>query len=65
MEDLFICKQYIIYIYIQIYSHRLVYYVIPIYILIKKSVNTILFFTHIYGNHTARSFEAKKSKDEW
>ena len=48
-------------------SHILVYHIIPIYIyiLIKKSVNTILFFTHMYRNHIVHSFEVKKSKDEW
>ena len=56
---------YYLCIYIHIYSYTLVYYIIPIYILIKKSVNTILFFTHIYGNHIAWSFEAKESEDEW
>ena len=36
-----------------------------IHILIKKNVNTTLYFTHIYGNHIAQSFEVKESKDEW
>ena len=40
-------------------------YYINIYMLIKKSVYTILFFTHIYGNHKAWSFEVTEPKDEW
>ena len=40
------------------------YYIIPICISIKKSVNTILFFTHIYGNYIVQSFEVKESEDE-
>ena len=60
-KDLFIHKQYTT----LTYSHILVYYIISIYILIKKNANTILFFTHIYGNYIAWSFEVKKSKDEW
>ena len=60
-KDLFICKQYTTHI----YSHIFVYYIVPLYILIKKSVNTILFFTRIYGNYIAWSFEIKESKDEW
>ena len=59
-KDLLICKQYTT----LMYSHILVYYIISIYILIKESVNTILFFTHIYRNYIARSFEVKESKDE-
>ena len=47
-----------------IYSCTLVYYIISIYILIKKSVINTLFFTHIYGNYIALSFEVKESEDE-
>ena len=50
-----------LHLYILIYLYTVVYQ----YILIKKSVNTILFFTHIYGNYVAQSFEVKESKDEW
>ena len=60
-KDLFICMQYTT----LIYSPILVYYIISIYILIKKCVNTILFFTHIHGNYIAQSFEVKESKDKW
>ena len=51
--------------YTYVHSHVLVYYIIPIYILIKKNVNTILFFTNIYRNYIVQSFEAKESEDEW
>ena len=63
MKDLFIHKQYTTYIYK--YSHILGYYVIPIYMLIKKNDNTILFFTHIYRNYIVQSFKVKESEDEW
>ena len=62
-EDLFICKQYTTHIYIFLYTCILYY--TNIYILIKKSVNTILFFTYIYGNYIAWSFDVKESDDEW
>ena len=54
-----------IYMYIYIYSYICILYCTNIYVLIKKSVNTILFFTHIYGIHIAWSFEGKESKDKW
>ena len=33
--------------------------------LIKKSVYTILFFIHNYGNYKARGFEVTEPKDKW
>ena len=63
MEHLFIWKKYTTHIYI--FSYTCILYYTNIYTLIKKSVDTILFFTHTYGKDIVQSFEVKESEDGW
>ena len=48
----------------KIYSYILINLIILIYILIKESVNTILFLAYNYRNHIVQSFEVKEFKDK-